>query len=243
MKVALITGANKGIGLEVARQLGQHGVKILIGARNTEKGEKASGSLRAIGVEAGFIHLDVTREESIIAAARQIREEYGKLDILVNNAGVFPEYFQGLFDVTVVPQEVLAATFQTNVFGAILTIKHLLPLLKKAPYANIVNVASTAGSITDQSDPASPFYSMRAIAYASSKAALNMVTVQVAKQLAGTDVKINSICPGWVRTDMGTEHAPRTVAQGASIIVKMASLAKEDTTNGAFVDDLGIIPW
>jgi NAD(P)-dependent dehydrogenase (short-subunit alcohol dehydrogenase family) len=243
MKVALITGANKGIGFEVAKQLGKQGVKILLGARSPEKGEQAASTLKALGIDVAHVLIDITNEQSVSNAAKKIENEYGKLDILINNAGVFPEFQKGIFDITALPYEDLLSTFQTNVFGAIYTTKHFFPLLKKAEYANIVNVSSTAGSITNQSDKSSPFYNMITVAYASSKAALNMVTVQTAKQTVGTNIKVNSICPGWVKTDMGSEAAPKTVEQGALIILKMATLGKEDTTNGVFIDDEGIILW
>jgi len=242
-KIVLITGANKGIGFEVARQLGKSGKHILLGVRNKVKGEEARKVLQNEGISCDVLEVDVTNESSIQDAKKQVEAKYGVLDVLVNNAGVFPEFGKQLFEVEKLPSLVLTDTYTTNVFGPVMMIHHFLPLIKKSKAGRIVNVSSSAGSLTDQSNPESPYYGMNTLAYNSSKASLNMVTVQVAKQLADTNVKINSVCPGWVRTDMGTEAAPRSVSEGAGIIVKMANLPEEENTNGVFVDDSGSIPW
>ncbi len=243
MRKAFITGANKGIGFEVAKILGQKGIHVLLGARDADRGKAALAQLHNLKISAEFIPIDIASESSVLKAIENIEVNHDSIDILINNAGIFPEFSAGIFDISELSVETLQNTFNTNLFGAIRVTKYMLPLLRKAEYANIVNVSSTAGSITDQSDPNSPFYGIKALAYTSSKAALNMMTVQLAKQLEGTSVKINSICPGWVRTDMGSDAAPKSVSEGASIIVSTANLSKDDQTNGVFIDEQGSIPW
>jgi NAD(P)-dependent dehydrogenase (short-subunit alcohol dehydrogenase family) len=240
--IALITGANKGIGLETARQLAQLGSHVLIGARDVAKGTAAVTTLQAEGYSAEFIQMDVTQAENIRAAARIVADKHGKLDILINNAGINPEYPQGLFAIENLPFDLLLQIYQTNVFGAVFTTQAFLPLLHKSPAGRIVNTSSSAGSLTDQSDPTSPYYGVSTMGYSSSKTALNAITVQLAKQLAGTSIKINSACPGWVQTDMGTAAAPRTVTEGAKIITKLATLPN-DGSNGGFFNEDGAIPW
>jgi NAD(P)-dependent dehydrogenase (short-subunit alcohol dehydrogenase family) len=240
--IALITGANKGIGLETARQLAQLGSHVLIGARDVAKGTAAVATLQAEGYSAEYLQIDVTQADSVRAAAQVVANKHGKLDILINNAGINPEYPQGLFAIENLPFELLLQIYQTNVFGAFLTTQAFLPLLHKSPAGRIVNTSSSAGSLTDQSDPTSPYYGINTLGYSSSKTALNAMTVQLAKQLAGTSIKINSACPGWVQTDMGTAAAPRTVTEGARIITKLATLPT-DGSNGGFFNEDGAIPW
>jgi NAD(P)-dependent dehydrogenase (short-subunit alcohol dehydrogenase family) len=240
--IALITGANKGIGLETARQLAQQGIHVLIGARDRAKGEAAVTTLQAEGYSAEFLQIDVTQAESVRAAAQVVADKHGKLDILINNAGINPEYPQGLFAIENLPFELLLQIYQTNVFGAFLTTQAFLPLLHKSPAGRIVNTSSSAGSLTDQSDSTSPYYGINTLGYSSSKTALNAMTVQLAKQLANTSIKINSACPGWVQTDMGTAAAPRTVTEGARIITKLATLST-DGSNGGFFNEDGAISW
>jgi NAD(P)-dependent dehydrogenase (short-subunit alcohol dehydrogenase family) len=240
--IALITGANKGIGLETARQLGKTGVHVIIGARDAAKGRAAVESLQAAGLSAETIELDVTQEPSVKAAAQTIMQQHGKLDILVNNAGINPEFPQGLFGFEQLSLEALIQTYQTNVFGAFLAMREFLPLLRKSEAGRIVNVSSSLGSLTEQSNPTSPYYPVTTTAYNSSKAALNALTTQLAKQLGDTKIKVNSICPGWVQTDMGTDAAPRTVEEGARIILKLATIP-QDGPNGGFFNEDGSIPW
>jgi NAD(P)-dependent dehydrogenase (short-subunit alcohol dehydrogenase family) len=240
--IALITGANKGIGFETARQLGQTGVHVIIGARDAAKGQGAVQTLKAAGISAEAIELDVTQEASVKAAAQSIMEQHGKLDILVNNAGINPEFPQGLFSFEQLSLDALIQTYQTNVFGAFLTMREFLPLLRKSEAGRIVNVSSSLGSLTEQSKPTSPYYPVTTTAYNSSKTALNALTIQLAKQLGDTNIKVNSICPGWVQTDMGTDAAPRTVAEGVRIVLKLATLP-QDGPNGGFFNEDGNIAW
>jgi NAD(P)-dependent dehydrogenase (short-subunit alcohol dehydrogenase family) len=242
MTIALITGANKGLGLETARQLAAKGIHVLIGTRDAANGQAAVQKLQAEGYKADFITLDVSDADSIKQAAQTVGDRYGKLDILVNNAGINLEFSQGVFSFEAIPLAMMTQTYQTNVFGPLLMVQAFLALLKRSEAGRIVNTSSTLGSLTGQSDPQSPYYPVNTIAYNSSKTALNALTVQIAKQLADTKIKINSACPGWVKTDMGTDAAPRTVQEGAQIIIKLATLP-DDGPNGGFFNEDGPIAW
>jgi len=234
-KVALITGANKGIGFEVARQLAAKGFSILLGARDRERGEAAAARIPGVT----FLPLEVTSHESVAAAAQQIEQTHGHLDVLVNNAGI-GDNTDGLPGVANL--DAVRRTFETNFFGALIVAQVMLPLLRKSPAARIVNVSSTLGSLTFQSDPDNPFASFRSIGYSGSKAALNMLTVNLAAELRDTPAKINSACPGYVATDINNNSGPRTVEQGAAIIVHLATLDENGPTGG-FFDDNGSIAW
>jgi NAD(P)-dependent dehydrogenase (short-subunit alcohol dehydrogenase family) len=238
-KVVFITGANKGIGYEVARQLAANDFIVLLGARNPQRGEAAANKLRAEG-EVHFVPIDVTDERSIAAAAEMVSKQWGKVDVLVNNAGIILELSAKIrpaaLDLTM-----LKETFETNLFGAFAVIHHFLPLLKQSETAQVINVSSTLGSLMSMSDPNNMFYGSNALAYNTSKSALNAITVALAKDLASEQIRINSICPGWVKTDLGTDDAYRTVEQGATIIVELAT--REQPPTGKFLDDNGEIPW
>jgi NAD(P)-dependent dehydrogenase (short-subunit alcohol dehydrogenase family) len=240
--IALITGANKGIGLETARQLAQKGIHVLIGARDAAKGQAAAQTLQSEGYKADFISLEVSNEESVKQAAQTVADRYGKLDILVNNAGINPEYPQGIFSFEQMSLELLMQIYQTNVFGPFLAIREFLPLLRKSEAGRIVNTSSSAGSLTEQSNPQSPYYPVNTAGYNSSKTALNALTVQLAKQLTGSNIKVNSACPGWVQTDMGSTAAPRTVQEGVRIIIQLATLPNNGP-NGGFFNEDGLIAW
>jgi NAD(P)-dependent dehydrogenase (short-subunit alcohol dehydrogenase family) len=242
MTLALITGANKGIGLETACQLAAQGIHVLMGARDAAKGEAAAQTLQAEGYKADFIALDVSNEASIKQAAQTVIDRYGNLDILINNAGINPEFGQGIFSLDQMPSDLIMQIYQTNVFGPFTMVREFLPLLRRSAAGRIVNLSSTLGSLTDQSNLESPYRPFNIIGYNSSKTALNAMTVQIAKQLADTNIKINSACPGWVKTDMGTDAAPRTVEEGTRIIVKLATLP-DDGPNGGFFDENGVIGW
>ncbi len=239
-KVALVTGANKGIGYEIARQLGGHGLTVVLAARDGAKVADAGARLRGEGLDAHGVVLDVTDPTSAEAAARWLDEQFGRLDVLVNNAGVGHEFAQGTRP-SQLDLETLRATYGTNVFGAFAVIRSMLPLLRKSAPSRIINQSSTLGSLGILSDPASPYYGVNLLAYNSSKSALNGLTLAFAKDLAGERISVNSTCPGWVKTDMGTEAAPRSVEQGAAIAVKLATMDEPPT--GKFLDDGGEIPW
>ncbi len=238
--VALVTGANKGIGFEICRQLGGHGFTVVLAARDQAKVTDAAARLRGEGLDAHGVVLDVTDPASAEAAARWLDERFGRLDVLVNNAGIGPEFVSGTKP-SQLDLETLRATYETNVFGAFAVTRSLLPLLRRSAPSRIINQSSTMGSLGSLSDPHSPFYGVNLLAYNSSKSALNGQTLAFAKELAGDRVSVNSACPGWVKTEMGTDAAPRTVEQGAAIAVKLATM--DDPPTGKFLDDGGEIPW
>ncbi|AFY85758.1 MULTISPECIES: SDR family oxidoreductase [Chroococcidiopsis] len=243
--VTFITGANKGIGNEVARQLAQHDFTVLIGTRNVQRGEAAAETLRAEGFDVHFVPIDINDESSIKDAAETVARQWKQVTVLINNAAVNYDFSPATRPSTL-SVDVLKDTFLTNVFGAFATIHHFLPLLKQAGTAQIlkpqiINISSTLGSLTSLSDPEHYYYGVNTVAYNSSKSALNAITVALAKDLVEDKISVNSICPGWVKTDMGTDNAPRTVEQGASIIVKLATM--ENPPTGKFLDDDGEILW
>jgi NAD(P)-dependent dehydrogenase (short-subunit alcohol dehydrogenase family) len=240
-KVALVTGANKGIGFEIGRQLGGHGFTVVLAGRDLARVAAAAARLQGEGLDAHGLVLDVTDSSSAEAAARWLDERFGRLDVLVNNAGVFPESAAGLRRPSELGIEMLRATFETNVFGVFAVTRHLLPLLRKSAPARIINLSSTLGSLGILSDPNSPYYGNSFLAYNSSKSALNGLTLALAKDLAGERISVNSVCPGWVKTDMGTDAAPRSVEQGAAIAVKLATMDEPPT--GKYLDDNGEIRW
>jgi len=218
--IALITGANKGIGLETARQLGARGVTVLAGARNEDRGLAAERALRDGGADARFVPLDVTGDESARRAADWIEREYGRLDILVNNAGIARGGPPGQTD-----PDVMREVYEVNVFGVIRVTNAMLPLLRCAPAARIVNVSSEVGSISSMTDPASPLAQMPAgLAYPSSKAAVNMITAMYAKELRDTPIKVNAANPGYTKTDLNRNSGFRSAAEGAEASVYLATL-------------------
>jgi NAD(P)-dependent dehydrogenase (short-subunit alcohol dehydrogenase family) len=243
--IALITGANRGIGREVARQLGTSGRRVLIGARDPRRGKQVVADLTDQGIDAGLVVLDVDDPASVESAARQVEQEEARLDVLVNNAGILPEATASSADAPF-DLALFRRTFETNLFGAVAVLQSFLPLLERSPAGRIVNVSTTMGSLTDQSDPSSPYFGLVLPAYQTSKAALNGVTVALAKTLRDTGVKVNSVCPGWVQTDLGGPDnraaAPLTAAEAARPIVAMATLPADGPT-GTFVDRDGTVPW
>lgn len=236
--IALVTGANKGIGFEIVRQLAGQGVQVLLGARDQTRGQEAAQKLQEQGLDICFVPLDVTDEASIRAAASTIERDFGRLDILVNNAGVALEAAPA----SQADLNVMRRTFETNVFGVIALTQALLPLLHKAQAARIVNVSSSLGSLTLSSDPAWDFYNVTPLAYNASKTALNALTVLLAKELRDSNIKVNSACPGHVDTDLSQHQGPRTVEQGAGEPVRLALLPEEGPTGG-FFDENGQVPW
>ncbi|MEO8028208.1 MAG: SDR family oxidoreductase [Bryobacteraceae bacterium] len=237
-RVALITGANRGIGFETAKQLGNKGVTVIVAARSLNAAEDAASKLKAENIDAQPIQLDVTNAKDRAAAAKWIGGKFGKLDILVNNAGV------GVFDnkTIEVTEEVLQSTFNTNVFSVIALTRELLPLLKKSDAGRIVNLSSILGSLTLHADPKSPIAASKSFAYDASKSALNAFTIHLAVELKDTKIKVNSAHPGWVKTEMGGENAPMEVPDGAKTSVALALLGP-DGPNGRFIHLGEELPW
>lgn len=231
-KVALITGGNKGIGLETARQLAGVGVLPIIGSRDLQRGLAAVKILGDEGFEARAVQLDVTSEASIAQAATQIGREFGKLDILVNNAGVLQYGEDSTTEKTSLAT--LRGVFETNFFGMVAVTKAVLGLLKAAPAARVVNITSILGSMSEHKDPSSSIYGYLILGYNSSKAAVNMFTVQLAHELRETKIKVNAAHPGWVKTDMGGANADLEVPEGAKTGVQLALLPETGPTGGYF---------
>ncbi|MEW1847258.1 SDR family oxidoreductase [Nonomuraea angiospora] len=247
-KIALITGANKGIGRAAAEQLAALGMTVLIGARDPRRGEEAAAALRATGGDAHAITLDVTDPATAQAAAEQVEERFGRLDVLVNNAGI-----TGSGQVTPtdahdqVPSSVdldmVRAVFETNVLGVIAVTNAMLPLLRRSPAPRIVNVSSAAGSLTLNSDPDGPFTTLPAsAAYSPSKSALNALTVQYANELRKDGILVNAADPGYVDTEINNHSGFLTTAQGAAILVRLATLGADGPTGGFFSEN-GPMPW
>lgn len=240
-KIALITGANKGLGLEMARQLGRAGVTVVLAARDPQKGEAAAEELRTENIDAHFLKLDVTNRDDHAAAAKFLDEKFGWVDILINNAGVALEGFDGGMPSTTT-DEVIKGTFETNFFAPVALTRALLPLIRKSEAGRIVNMSSILGSQTLHSDPNSPIYAFKSLSYDSSKAALNSFTIHLAYELKDTKIKVNSAHPGWVKTDMGTDAAPMEIPEGGKTGVELALLADDGPTGGYF--HLGQpLPW
>jgi NAD(P)-dependent dehydrogenase (short-subunit alcohol dehydrogenase family) len=239
-RVALITGANKGIGFEIARQLGQQDITVLVGSRDSERGEEAVARLREQQLDAHVILIDVTDPSSVQHAASEIEERFGRLDILVNNAGISRE--QARRRPSEYPLDALRETYETNVFAVVTVTKALLPLLLKAPAARIVNQSSSMGSLTLAADPSSPYAGLNLLGYNSSKAALNAVTLEYSKELRDTPIKVNAADPGYCATDLNGHQGYRRPEQGAVAAVRLATLA-DDGPSGGFFNDEGPVPW
>ncbi|MDP9169047.1 MAG: SDR family oxidoreductase, partial [Acidobacteriota bacterium] len=201
-KVALITGANKGLGFEMARQLAQKGVTVVLAARDAQKGEAAAAKLRQEGLDTQFLKLDVNAREDHSAAAAFLGDKFGRLDILINNAGISAEGLGG-GKVSTTTDDIIRRTFETNFFAPVALTRALLPLLEKSEAGRIVNMSSILGSQTLHADPNSPIYDFKSLSYDASKAALNSFTIHLAHELKDTKIKVNSAHPGWVKTDMG----------------------------------------
>jgi len=242
-KIALITGANRGIGLETARQLGQQGYTVLVAARSLEKAEGAVTELKTQGIERAVpLALDVSDDASVQAAAAEVTEKFGKLDALVNNAGIITgeEFFGN--SVADVALDAIEETFDVNLLGVIRTTRAFLPLLEKSDAGRIVNLTSILGSLTLHATEDSPIYNSKSFAYNASKAALNMYTIHLAHALADTSIKVNAAHPGWVQTDMGGEQAPMDIVKGAKTSVDLATLG-EDGPSGAYIHLGDTLPW
>ncbi len=231
MKNALITGANKGIGLETARQLGRLGYKVYIGSRDISRGEAAEKELTSEGIQSEFVHLDMSAPSTFPTVVNHIEALDGHLDVLVNNAGVLLDYGVRPSDLS---PSALRSTFDVNFFAQVELTLLLLPLIRKSPAGRIVNVSSVLGSSTLQSDPSTKFGDWGSLAYGSSKAALNSFTAILSKDLAGTAIKVNSAHPGWVKTEMGGPGAPLTLEKGVKTSVWLATLPDDGPTGGFF---------
>ncbi|MFG2633820.1 SDR family NAD(P)-dependent oxidoreductase [Streptomyces sp. NPDC048362] len=236
--IALVTGANKGIGYEIAAGLGALGWRVGVGARNEERREAAVTKLREIGVDAFGVPLDVTDDASVDAAAALIEGRAGRLDVLVNNAGITGSAPQ--MPTTVDPATVRAAV-ETNVIGVIRVTNAMLPLLRRSASPRIVNMSSSVGSLTLQSAPGAEMGPI-SVAYSPSKSFLNAVTVQYVRELRDTNILINAACPGFCATDLNDFRGVRTPAQGAAIAIRLAALP-DDGPTGRFFDDAGEVPW
>lgn len=239
-RIALVTGANKGIGFETARQLAQQKITVLLGARDPIKGEAAARELSQAGLDVRFLEIDVNLSESVRKGAAKVERDFGRLDILINNAGVM---FHGE-DTTISEQgiDVWRKTFETNLFGLIATTQAFLPLLRKSDAGRIVNLSSILGSVTYHATPGSPVYDFKTPAYDVSKSAVNAFTVHLAYELKGTRIKVNAAHPGWVKTEMGGEGAMMEIVDGAKTSVALATIG-QDGPNGAFLHLGETLPW
>jgi NAD(P)-dependent dehydrogenase (short-subunit alcohol dehydrogenase family) len=238
-RVALVTGANKGIGFEIAKKLAARDITVLIGARNQEHGIKAQEHLRGADQDVRFILLDVTDARSIQAAVARIKDRFRRLDILVNNAGIMIDSKTGITELNV---RIFQNTLETNALGPLLLSQGCLPLMKANHYGRIVNVSSTLGSLTDIASPDSAHAQVQAPAYRLSKTLLNGITVLLAAEVRGTNILVNSACPGWVRTDLGGSQAPLSPEQGADTPVWLATLP-DGGPSGGFFRERRPIPW
>lgn len=239
-KIALVTGATRGIGHETVKQLAQAGVHVLLAGRDRGRAVDAALKLQLEGLPVEAIQLDVTDAAGIAEAARQVKEKHGRLDILVNNAGILLE--DPRRPPSSVPLEVWRQTFDTNLFGLVAVTQAFLPLLRLAPAGRIVNVSSILGSLAMNADPASPVYDFKIPAYNASKAAVNAWTLQLAWELRGTQVKVNTIHPGYVQTDMNGGEGQIGVVEGARSSVELALIGSEGP-NGSFTHLGEALPW
>ena len=232
-KTALITGANKGIGREIARELGHQGYSVWLGCRDTERGEQAAAELRREGVDAHALALDVTNDASVKAAAATYGKTSDALDVLVNNAGVATGGYTAPTEASL---DDMRAVYEVNVFGPVRVTQAFVPFLRKAGQGRIVMMSSSLGSIGEQLDLTSGTYGVNLLGYNSSKSALNMITVSFAKELAASGIKVNAANPGYVATDLNDHQGYRTVEQGAAIAVHLATLGPMGPTAGFFSD-------
>ena len=247
-KIALVTGANKGIGRGAAEQLAELGMTVLIGARDPRRGEEAAAALRVAGGDVHAVTLDVTDPTTVQEAAKQVEERFGHLDVLINNAGITGSGQvspQDAYDQvpSSVDLDMVRAVFETNVFGVIAVTNAMLPLLRRSPAPRIVNVSSHAASLTITSDQDGPMASLlSSAAYSPSKTALSALTVQYANELRKDGILVNAVAPGYVDTDSNNHTGFLTVAQGAEVLVRLATLGADGATAGFFSAE-GPLPW
>ena len=238
-RIALVTGANKGIGLEIARQLAEADVTVLMGARDRARGQEAAAELAEAGLAVDTIEIDLNDDATIAAAAEEIAARYGRLEILVNNAGIVdaadgPPSAAGT--------DAVRRLMETNFLGTLAVTQAMLPLLRHSPAGRIVNLSTTLGSLAINGDPSSPYYAARLIGYNASKAALNMLTVQLAAELKDTSIVVNSVAPGYVKTDLTGHNGFMTPQEGARLPVQYA-LLEAGAASGRFVEPAGDAPW
>ena len=239
IKTALVTGANKGIGREIAGQLAGLGYRVWLGCRDIQRAETTAREMRQTIGDVRVLRLDVADGDSVMHAAAALAAETRRLDVLVNNAGIA---LDAKLPPSAVDMALLKSTYEVNVFGPVRVTQAFLPLLRAAPAARIVMMSSGLGSLGRAADPTSPFYATNLLAYNSSKTALNALTLAFAKEFGSTPIKINAASPGHVATDLNGHAGPRTVAEGAAIAVRLATLGPDGPTGGFFNDD-GPEPW
>ena len=236
MKTALVTGANRGLGFEIAKQLGEKGLHVILGCRTLDKAQAAAESLSKLGLSVEPLEIDVSNSESIQTAFKTFEAQHDVLDVLVNNAGVLLDYGTPVSELSL---QNLRDSLETNFFGVFQTTQAFLPLIRKSPAGRIVNMSSDLGSISAMTDPASPQYDVVLPGYRASKCALNVLTIQFANELADTNIKVNSASPGVARTDMGGENAPFSVEEGAAPAVWLATLDDDGPSGGFYSQTLG----
>ncbi len=241
-KVALVTGANKGLGFEMSRQLAQQGLTVIMAARQIEAAIEAATTLQNEGLPAEAIALDINDSSQIQSAVQTINDRFGKLDVLINNAGVMLDGEWAISNASSVSIDTIRKTFDTNFFALVEVTQALLPLILKSPSGRIVNMASIEGSLTLHADPSSFIYDSKPFAYDASKAAVNSFTVHLAHELRNTPVKVNSAHPGWVKTELGGDGAMMDITEGAMTGVQLATLPDDGASGGFF--HLGQpVPW
>jgi NAD(P)-dependent dehydrogenase (short-subunit alcohol dehydrogenase family) len=237
-KVALITGANKGIGFEVARQIAQAGWTVLAAARNEQLGTQAAAKLQAEGLDVRFLHIDLDTPETAHIAAERVRADFSKLDLLVNNAAIAG---QADGPPSKVAPDTVESVMRTNYTGTVAVTQALLPLLQAAGKAQIINVSSELGSVSLHNDPTWKYAPVKFLAYCASKAALNMFTVQLAYEFRDGSIAVNSVNPGYTATDLNHNSGTQTIAEGAAEIVRVALL--DPPVSGKYLETAGEIPW
>jgi NAD(P)-dependent dehydrogenase (short-subunit alcohol dehydrogenase family) len=247
--VALVSGANQGIGLQIAKDLVAHGFTVMVGSRNLERGEVAA---REVGPDAVAVQLDVTDRASVAAAAERLRKEFGRLDVLIQNAAIsntskLPSQsvaeYAAMTRPSNVPLDEMRAVWETNVFGVVAVYQAMLPLLRETPNARIVNVSSGVGSLTMNSAPASPWRSIFGPVYPASKTALNAITLAMAIELESTGIKVNAVSPGFTKTNLNGYAGTETVEEGAAEAVRVALLGPDGPTGTFTHAKLGTLPW
>lgn len=241
-RIAFITGANRGIGFETAKQLGAQGIKVIIGARDAAKGEQAVAQLRALGVEAEYLHYDASLDNSAQTVADTLANRFGKLDILINNAGILKEVLIGGNNTLTVDQATLRETFNANFFAVVALTQALVPLLQRSAAGRIVNLSSILASQTLHSTPNSPIEAAKGLAYNASKTAINLFTIHLAHALKDTNIKVNAAHPGWVKTELGGPDAPMEVSDSWKTSVRLATLDNDGPTGGYF-HEAQPLPW